>query len=75
MAPDHPVVVAAEDLDHLVDVGLGLDPAGAEAGFAGEDRVEVDRAAVVKLVEKGLGQPEVSGNATRSSELEVKGRL
>jgi len=57
VALDHPVVVAAEDLDHLVDVGLGLDPAGAEAGFAGEDRVEVDRAAVVKLVDRALGSP------------------
>ena len=28
--------------DHVLDVGLGLDPAGAEARPAGEDRVVVD---------------------------------
>ena len=42
MAVDHAVVVEPHQRDHVVDVGVGLDRARAEARPAREDRVVVD---------------------------------
>ena len=59
MACDHALVVEAQQRDYVLDVGLGLDPAGAEARPAREDRVVVD----ASLLEQGppdlLGKAEV----------------
>ena len=61
MACDHALVVEAHQRDHVLDVGLALDPAGAEARLAREDRVVVDS----PLLEQGapdlLRKAEVSG--------------
>ena len=42
VARDDPVVVEAQQLDHVADVVLVLDPARPEARLAGEDRVVLD---------------------------------
>src|SRR5829696_2955427 len=54
-----PVVVEADHRDDVVDVGVVLDGAGAEAGLAGKDGVVVDAARVVELVPDGLGEARV----------------
>ena len=57
VARDHAVVVQAQQLDHVVDVRLGLDPARGRAGLAGEDRVVVDAALLVELAPNAFGKP------------------
>ena len=42
VACDHALVVEAHERDHILDVGLGHDPASAEARPAREHRVVVD---------------------------------
>jgi hypothetical protein len=46
--------------DHILDVGLGLDPSGAEARPAREDRVVVDPAGLEEWMPGGFREAEVA---------------
>jgi hypothetical protein len=57
---DDALVVHAAQRDHILDVGLGLDPAGAEARPAREDRVVVDPAGLEEWMPGGFREAEVA---------------
>ena len=59
VARDDPVVVEPQQLDHVEDVVLVLDPARREARLAGEDGVIVDPALLLQLVPDALREAEV----------------
>ena len=59
VAGDDPVVVQPQQLDHVADVRVALDPARAEAGPAGEDRVVVDPLLLEELGPHLLREAEV----------------
>ena len=59
---DHAVVVEAEDLDHVLDVALGLDPAlAANPGLPGKTGWKSTWPRIVKVMEERLGQAEMGG--------------
>ena len=59
VARDDPVVVEAEQLDHVEDVVLVLDPARREPGPAREDRMILDPALLLQLVPDALREGEM----------------
>jgi hypothetical protein len=56
---NHALVVDAHKRDHVFDVRLGLDPARAEAGLAGKDRVVADPVRLEERLPHCLREAEV----------------